>query len=404
MQKLRHYIFLRDVLVLAFNAFGGPHAHLALFQKILVEKRRYISPEELIHLNSFCRVLPGPASTQTIIAIGYRLGGPQLAFLTLIFWILPAVSIMITAAVLISHVQNQKISLEFTRYLQPIAVGFVFFSVYKITRVAVRTWISIMIFLISFIACFSVKTPAVFPIVIFIGGVITSFLHSGDNANIPPGLKAKGHTHVKWSGLLVYVLIFTGAALLGHVTRGFPEIRSFNLLVRLFENFFRNGSLTFGGGQALIGMLHKQFVEFRTYLTDVEFLSGYALLQALPGPLFSFSAYIGALAMRSYGVLGQICGGVVGAAGIFLPGTLMIFFVIGIWDKVKGHPSIKASMEGVNAASGGTVLAAAFLLLEPVSHTFLNYGIMAGTFFMLGFTKVPPPLIIAAGILTGLLV
>src|SRR5690606_18030414 len=109
-----------------------------------------------------------------------------------------------------------------------------------------------------------------------------------------------------------------GAALLGQITK--------DRFILLFENFFRNGSLIFGGGQALIGLFHKEFVVFKEYLQEDEFLSGYALLQSLPGPIFSFSSYIGTLSMREYGLAGQLLGSLVATAGIFLPGTILIFF------------------------------------------------------------------------------
>ena len=101
-QRIRYYIFLRDVLTLALTTFGGPQAHLAHFHKVLVDKRGYLSDEELMEINSLCQILPGPASTQTLTAIAFKIGGPNLAYLTLLVWILPAVALMTTAAVIMS--------------------------------------------------------------------------------------------------------------------------------------------------------------------------------------------------------------------------------------------------------------------------------------------------------------
>src|SRR5258707_2332902 len=93
-KKVRYFAFLKDVLVLSVSTFGGPQTHLAYFLKILVQKRNYLSEEDLMEINSLCQVLPGPTSTQTLTAIGYKLGGPNLAYLTLLIWILPAVILM----------------------------------------------------------------------------------------------------------------------------------------------------------------------------------------------------------------------------------------------------------------------------------------------------------------------
>src|SRR5688572_14224327 len=137
--SLRHYIFLRDVLVLALTAFGGPQAHIAMMFKLLVEKRRYLTDKELIELNALCQILPGPSSTQTLTAIGFRLGGPNLAYLTLLVWMLPAVAFMTTAAILMSDIQEKSWSTQFTRFIQPMAVGIVAYGAYRISLRTVKS-------------------------------------------------------------------------------------------------------------------------------------------------------------------------------------------------------------------------------------------------------------------------
>jgi chromate transporter len=107
--RVRYYDFLRDVLVLALSTFGGPQAHLAHFQKVLVEKKKYITDEELMEINSLCQILPGPTSTQTLTAVGFKIGGPNLAYLTLLVWILPAVILMTAAAIFMSNIQTKNL-------------------------------------------------------------------------------------------------------------------------------------------------------------------------------------------------------------------------------------------------------------------------------------------------------
>lgn len=396
MKYIRQFIFLRDVLGLACTAFGGPQIHLAMFFKVLVKKRGYISEEELLNIFSFCQILPGPASTQTITAVGFRLGGPRLAFLTLLVWIFPAVTLMTLAGIVMSYFHFQEIPLHITKYLEPIAIGFVVFAAVKISMMVLKTRLSVLLCVITAILGFVISSPAIFPITLLLCGAITGLNYKKEEIR----LKSE-KLRIQWANLVLFAAIAIGSALLGHFTRGLPDYKSFNLAVRLFENFFRNGSLVFGGGQSLIAVLHKQFVEFKGYLSPDEFLSGYALLQILPGPLFSFSSYVGALAMREYGLNGQIVGGLVGAAGTFLPGTILIFFIIRFWDKVKNNRVMRASLEGINAASAGILIATVFLLSRSVEINLVNAGIMTATFLLLYFTKLPPPLLVLAGVLAG---
>jgi len=196
----------------------------------------------------------------------------------------------------------------------------------------------------------------------------------------------------------------------------------------LFENFYRNGSLVFGGGQVLAPLLYTEFVEIeegeevnkvsklkakikQKYApkplhhptSHHEFLSGYAVAQALPGPVFSFSAYIGALSMRDYGTGGEVIGAIMSALGIFLPGTFLIFFVIRFWDSLKKYRAVRASLEGITAASSGLVVTSAVIMFQPLANTTLNFAVTIATFGLLTFTKIPSPFIILGGLILGFL-
>jgi chromate transporter len=151
-------------------------------------------------------------------------------------------------------------------------------------------------------------------------------------------------------------------------------------------------------------MLFTEFVQYpKLYhpLSAQEFLSGYALAQSVPGPVFSFSAYIGVLSMRDYGIGGEILGAIMSAAGIFLPGTFLVFFMIRIWDSLKKFRPIRASLVGVNAANAGLVAAAAVILFQPLDNNILNYSFTIGTFCILAFTKLPSWSIIILGLFLG---
>ena len=147
--SLRHYIFLKDVLLLAFTSFGGPQAHIAMMFQLLVDKRGYLTEQELIELNALCQILPGPTSTQTITAIGFKIGGPNLAYLTLFVWVTPAATIMALAALGITYLQEQGISLDFLRIILPMAVGFVSYAAYIISLKVVTTKTAVVLMVVT---------------------------------------------------------------------------------------------------------------------------------------------------------------------------------------------------------------------------------------------------------------
>lgn len=375
------------MLVLAVSAFGGPQAHFAMVLKLMVKKRGYLTEEQLLELNALCQILPGPTSTQTITAIGFRIGGAGLAYLTLLVWMMPAVTIMTVAAILINNYQAKNLDLAFTRFIQPMAVGFVSYGAYVIASKVINSKTSGALMALSAIVTFFIAKPVALPLVLVFAGCVTAFKYKKH----APLEKQK--IKIKWGNFTLWGLVLIAAALLG----GFTQ----NPVVLLFENFYRNGSLIFGGGEVLIPFLNTEFVEFKDLLTPEEFLSGYGMVRAVPGPVFSFSSYIGALSVRDLGLGGQILGGFISACGIFLPGTFLIFFVIRFWDELKSYRVVRASLEGVNAASAGMVAAAAFLLFEPIDNNVTNVSVVIGTFLLVTYTKVPAPFIVLAGLAAG---
>lgn len=405
MAKLTSYTaFLKDVLLLSVSSFGGPQAHLAHFQKVLAQKKQYVTEAELVELNALCQVLPGPTSTQTISAVGYKLGGPNLAYLTLLIWMIPSVTIMTVAGLLIGSYDSKEVSVA-TRFIQPMAVGLVAYAAYTFIHKMVQTKRAAAIMLGAAVISFFVKSPFVFPAILLIAGCITAF-----NYKAHPR-EEKKKFDVPWANFFLWVGVLVVAAVVGAVTKNNPDF----LPVRLFENFYRNGSLIFGGGQVLTPLLHTEFVQYakptidgvrEPYLNNQEFLSGYALAQSLPGPVFSFSSYVGALAMhsRGFGLGGQIVGGIMSAIGIFLPGTFLIFFMVRIWESLKKFRPIRASLDGINAASAGLIAAAAVILFEPLRQDWLNYLIVSSTFLLMVFTKLPSWVVILGGLILGLLI
>jgi chromate transporter len=382
-------LFLRDIFLLALTTFGGAQAHIAHFHKVLVARRGYLTEEDLMELYSLCQILPGPTSTQTLTAIGFRLGGPNLAYLTLLVWMLPAVTFMTTAAILMSDIQEKSWSLQFTRFIQPMAVGIVAYGAYRISMRTVKSKTGVALLILAAVFSYLYQTPFVFPSILLCGGLVTALKYKSLPRNHHEKIVISWSNFALWAGVLIL------AASLGALTGFLP--------IRIFENFYRNGSLIFGGGQVLTPLLYTEFVEYKRYLTSNEFLSGYAVAQALPGPVFSFSSYVGSLAMREYGTGGEIVGALMAAFGIFLPGTFLIFFVIRFWEGLKSYRVVRASLEGITAASAGLVIAAAVIMFQPLENSATNIAFTAGTFLLLAFTRIPSPVIIALGLMLGFL-
>jgi len=388
-RQIRYVIFLKDVLILALTCFGGPQVHLVMFLERLVEKRRYISESELLELQALCQVLPGPTSTQTITALGFKIGGPSLAYITLLVWALPAIVVMTSCAIGIVYLEQHHISLSFTRFIEPMAVAFLAFGGFKIGQKVIINRIDWFIMFATGISAYIFQSPWVVPIVIIIGGFTTGLKYKEQKKMTKSPIK------IKWANLFLWFGVLVGAAILGAVTQYLP--------IRLFENFYRNGSLVFGGGQVLNPILYTEFVEFKAYLTHHEYLSGMAISQVIPGPVFSIASFVGALSMRNDGLNGQLLGSFAASLGIFLPGTFLIFFVYQFWNQLKQYRAIRASLEGINAASVGLTLAAAVRMIEPLATNWSVVIPVLATLLLLQFTKTPPYLIILGGILLGLI-
>ena len=136
-KKIKAYIFLKDVFFIAITAYGGPAMHLALYQKRLVEEKKYLTTDELLELYSLAQMLPGPSSTQTLTSIGYKFGGPSLAFLTLLIWVFPAFLLLTLSAVFIGLFEEQ--ALIYLRYVTPVAVAFVTVAGFKMIKKSISS-------------------------------------------------------------------------------------------------------------------------------------------------------------------------------------------------------------------------------------------------------------------------
>jgi len=264
------------------------------------------------------------------------------------------------------------------------------FAAQKTIQKMIKTPEATVLLLLSAFVSFFYSSPYIFPILLLLGGLSTSLKYKNQ-----PKVEEDKSLHIKWSNFYLWGGVLMLAALGGALTKYQPLL--------LFENFYRNGSLIFGGGQVLIPYLYTEFVEFKQFLSSEEFLTGYALSKGIPGPTFSISTYIGALSMREFGLFGFVVGGLIATAGIFLPGIFLIFFVIRFWDQLKLYRPVRAALEGINAVSCGMLIAAAYLLFEPLEANTLNIFFILGTYSLLQFTKISSAYIITGGIILGIL-
>lgn len=387
--KITKLSFLKDVLICSLGAYGGPEAHMSVFVDQMVVKRKYLSEEELIELIALCSILPGPTSTQTIVSIGYKKGGPFLALLTMLVWAAPVLMIMTTLSFLYAFLSAKHISSEVLRFIGPMAVGFIILAAFRIGRKVVTDRMTAILMFFGAVTTYFIRSPWIFPLVLVIGG-FTSIVVSRES-----NIWNKIRIRPPWSYLAVFIVFALGALGLSLVLD--------NRIIHIFENFYRYGYLVFGGGQVVVPVMHSELVELNHYMTNEEFLTGYGLVQGLPGPMFSFAAYAGGLAARGDSIPQQILGALAGGIGIFLPGLLLIYFVYPVWESIKQIRAIKISLKGINAVAGGMIAIAAVILMQANGFTFPNILMSVITVIILASKKIPAPVIVVIALLAGLI-
>ena len=288
----RHIPFLKAVLIHSITAFGGPQGHFGMMIKNFVHGRHDITEQELLDYNAFCQMLPGASSTQTLTLIGYKRGGIGLAVLTLLIWITPASILMGALSFLLEYVNDREAVAGIFSFIQPMSVGFIAFSAFRMSKVALANTITIVIMFVSaFLALLFFKTPWTFPSILVTAGIVTNF----SSKRIPQkGIPPK---KIKWANILIFFAVFGIAAFISETAR--KENWKNRSPYNLFENFYRFGSLVFGGGDVLIPMMYQQYV-VRPETEKVEiknpgalkidkedFLTGAGIVRAIPGPVFS---------------------------------------------------------------------------------------------------------------------
>lgn len=411
---LRHIPFLKNVFLYSITAVGGPQAHLAMMMKFFVDKTPYVTKEELLEYNAFCNLLPGASSTQTVTLIGFKRGGLPLAIFTLLVWIAPACLLMGAFSFLLLDVNSQAIDKNIFKYVPAMAVGFLTYASVTAFRISIKnliTWVIMVACVLATYAFF--KSPWIFPALIILGGAATNI----SKKRIPEiGVSNK---KVKWGNIWLFALIFLLAGIFSETAR--KEDWSARKPINLFENTYRMGSLVFGGGHVLMPMMYEQYsvrpearqlsdpatAKNQIYIRKEDMITGMGIVRAIPGPVFSFSAFVGGMALRNMGAAMQLLGCMIGTVAIFLPSALLVLFFFPVWNYLKKYAVVYRSLEGINAAVVGIMIASTLYIMKDISlmhadmTSFLNLAIIAVTFLLLRFTRIHSPFIVAACLLLG---
>ncbi len=424
MNLFRHIPFLKTVLLYSLTAFGGPQGHLGMMMKTFVQKRKDVTEEELIEYNSFCQMLPGASSTQTITLIGYKRGGAKLAIITMLIWILPAAILMGILSFILTIYPTGNFATSLLQYIEPMAIGFLIYAAIKAFGISIKSPITFIIMLVAtFITFYLFKSPWVFPLLIIAGSIATNF----SNKRIP-GINTGKPRQIKWRNIFWFVFVFIIAGVLSETARkqDWPNRKVYNL----FENYYRFGSFVFGGGDVLLPMMIDQYVvrpksifkkeAFKDSITaksnnmlvmeKSEILTGFGLVRALPGPVFSVASFTGGMALKEEGYNLQLVGCLVGSLGIFLPSALLVLFFFPVWQYLKKYVVVFRALEGINAVVVGLMFAASLYLLRGLHIDHLDVKstvsvlVILITFLMLKYTRVPAPFIVLGCILLGALI
>lgn len=372
----------RVFLLLGVTSFGGPIAHLGYFRDELVARRRWLSEREYADLVALCQFLPGPASSQVGFSLGFLRAGALGAIAAFIGFTVPSAALMVAFAAG-APLLGGDFAAGALRGLTIVAVAIVAQAVWGMARTltpdAARASIAVV----------AALTALFFPgalgqVVAIVLGALAGLAFCRTGAAEQSG--AVSFPISRAAGLVclaLFAAILVGAPLVAALTG--------DGTARLFDVFSRAGALVFGGGHVVLPLLEAGVVT-PGWVSAENFLSGYGAAQAVPGPLFTFASYLGAVS--SVGP-GGIAGGAIALVAIFLPGLLLVAGVLPFWDALRSKPGAQALMRGANAAVVG-ILAAA--LYTPVFTTAIldaaSFGLALVCFVLLTAWKLPPWLVV----------
>jgi chromate transporter len=380
-------IFLA-ALRLGCTSFGGPIAHIAYFRRDYVERRRWIDETHFADVVALCQFLPGPASSQTGFALGCLWRGWTGGLAAWLGFTLPSAGLMIAFALSLGQL-TATLGGGWLHGLKLAAVAIV-------AQAVLAMWRSLAVDLArSLLVVASAGALLLLPLawmqiaVIAAGAAIGFLLFNREIAREPSRAKNVSAPSTTFRASAILLAFFFALLLVLPWLGGSP-------LLALPEKCYRAGALVFGGGHVVLPLLERSFVA-PDGITPDQFLAGYGATQAMPGPLFTFAAYLGTLRAG-------IAGGVWATVWIFLPGLMLVAAVLPAWQALRGDSRVVAAMRGANAAVVGVLLAA---LITPVGRAALtdvrSAAVAAGAFVALQFARVPSWLAVLACAVVGAL-
>ena len=384
-------VFLR----LGLTSFGGPVAHLGYFREEIVARRKWLDEAAYADLVALCQFLPGPASSQVGIALGLRRAGLPGGLAAWLGFTTPSAAALILFAYGVAFFGDVE-SAGWLGGLKTAAVAVVALAVWGMAGSLCPDRPRAAMAIAATVAMLMWPTGWGQLAVIGAAGVIGwSFLRTEQAA----GEREKQFQVSRW--LAVACLAVFGALLVGMPVAG-RALTSGTLAepLEVFDSFYRAGSLVFGGGHVVLPLL-QELVVAPGWVTNAGFVAGYGAAQAVPGPLFTFSAYLGATLDIESGPTGW-AGGLFALAAIFLPSFLLVIGVAPFWDRLRSWASFGGALRGINAAVVGLLLAA---LYDPVwtsaIHEPEDFGLALLALGLLAIWKWPPWLVVALSALVG---
>lgn len=381
-------IFLR----LGLSSFGGPVAHLGYFRNEFVTRRQWLTERSYADLVSLCQFLPGPASSQVGIALGLSRAGYAGALAAWAGFTLPSALALILFALGIAG-YGDAMPAGVLHGLKVVAVAVVAQAVWGMARNLCPD--APRITLMAAAACFVLLVPSIWGQVgvIAIAAVMGLLLFKPRQgaAHEPLPIAIRRRVGLLW--LTLFLVLLTGLPLLSTV---FPS-----QMLAMVDAFYRAGSLVFGGGHVVLPLLQAEVVP-GGWVSNDAFLAGYGAAQAVPGPLFTFAAFLGA--SMNQAPTGWL-GGLVCLLAIFAPSFLLVVGALPFWERLRRHTRMQAALSGINAAVVGLLLAA---LYQPVwtsaIHAPRDFGLALVALVGLMFWKLPPWLVVVgSGVAGGVL-
>jgi chromate transporter len=376
---------------LGLTSFGGPIAHLGYFREEYVLKRRWIDEAHYADLVALCQFLPGPASSQVGIALGIMRAGLLGGVVAWLGFTLPSAIALVAFAY---GVQAAGLTDSgWLHGLKVVAVAVVAQAVWGMARNLTPDRTRISLAFVAAIAVLASRTAIIQVLVIIAAGIAGSILFSAESTPSTLRDRVAVGRGMAVTALVLFVVLLGGLP----IARQIAPSQS----LAVFDSFYRAGSLVFGGGHVVLPLLQAEVVP-PGWVTNEEFIAGYGAAQAVPGPLFTFAAYLGA-------VMHQPPNGWIGASwalvAVFLPSFLLVVGALPFWELLRGRAGFQAALRGVNAAVVGLLLAA---LYDPVWTSAIrghaDFGLALVVFGLLMFWRLTPWLVVLIAAAGGALI